>query len=230
MKKLITAAAVLLSLYACNNKPAEKTYFSDAFSYNKTVKELNEVVKFVGFAPIVASRNYAYANIAAYECIAAGYPKEYNSLNGQINGFTIDVSSFGFKDQQIDYEFASLLAFCKVGEAVTFPEGSMKDYVDSLKNFAEQSGMPARMFANSVAFADSVSKKVLAWSKKFKLKSLFFSNSLNNFLKENDLFELFDFLLVSFCRSKTTVVKLSFELSNCCFEVLGVQSISSESL
>lgn len=166
MKKLITAFAVLLSLYSCNNKPAEKTYFTDAFSYSKTVKELNEVVKFVGFAPIVASRNYAYANIAAYECIAAGYPKEYNSLSGQINGFTIDVSSFGFKDYQIDYEFASLLAFCKVGEAVTFPEGSMKEYVDSLKNFAEESGMPSRMFANSVAFADSVSKTVLAWSKK----------------------------------------------------------------
>ncbi|WP_462254486.1 vanadium-dependent haloperoxidase [Ferruginibacter sp.] len=164
MKKLITAFAVLLSLYSCNNKPAEKTYFTDAFSYSKTVKELNEVVKFVGFAPIVASRNYAYANIAAYECIAAGYPKEYNSLSGQINGFKIDVSSF--KNDQIDYEFASLLAFCKVGEAVTFPEGSMKEYVDSLKRFADESGMPSKMFDNSVAFADSVSKTVLAWSKK----------------------------------------------------------------
>jgi hypothetical protein len=164
MKKLITASAVLLSLYSCSNKPAEKTYFTDAFSYSKTVKELNEVVKFVGFAPIVASRNYAYANIAAYECIAAGYPKEYNSLSGQINGFTIDVSSF--KNDQIDYEFASLLAFCKVGEAVTFPEGSMKEYVDSLKRFADESGMPSKMFDNSVAFADSVSKTVLAWSKK----------------------------------------------------------------
>jgi hypothetical protein len=158
------AFAVLLSLYSCNNKPAEKTYFTDAFSYSKTVKELNEVVKFVGFAPIVASRNYAYANIAAYECIAAGYPKEYNSLSGQINGFKIDVSSF--KNDQIDYEFASLLAFCKVGEAVTFPEGSMKEYVDSLKKLADESGMPSKMFDNSVAFADSVSKTVLAWSKK----------------------------------------------------------------
>ena len=37
--------------------------------------------------------------------------------------------------------FASLLAFCKVGEAVTFPEGSMKEYVVSLKNFAKDAGM-----------------------------------------------------------------------------------------
>ena len=164
MKKVVTVIAVLVLLYSCNNKPVQQTYFTDAFSYSKTVKQLNEVVKFVGFAPIVADRNYTYANIAAYECIAAGYPKEYNSLGGQLNGFKIDLS--GFKEYKIDYEFASMLAFCKVGEAVTFPEGSMKEYVDSLKNFAEGTGMPARMFANSIAFADTVSNKVLAWSKK----------------------------------------------------------------
>lgn len=164
MKKLCTAIAVLVLIYSCNNKPAQQTYFTDAFSYCKTVKQLNEVVKFVGFAPIVADRNYTYANIAAYECIAAGYPKEYNSLSGQLNGFKIDLS--GLTAKPIDYEFASMLAFCKVGEAVTFPEGSMKEYVDSVKAFAKSAGMPSEMFNNSVSFADSVSAKVLAWSKK----------------------------------------------------------------
>jgi hypothetical protein len=164
MTKLSIALAIMLLLYCCNNQPVQKTYFTDAFSYSKTVKELNEVVKFVGFAPIVASRNYAYANIAAYECIAAGYPKEYNSLAGQINGLNAIPKADTAK--QIDFEFASLLAFCKVGEAVTFPEGSMKEYVDSLKKFADNTGMPSAMFDNSVAFADSIGKAILAWSKK----------------------------------------------------------------
>jgi hypothetical protein len=164
MKKICTALAVLVWIYSCNNKPAQQTYFADANSYCKTVKELNEVVKFVGFAPIVASRNYTYANIAAYECIAAGYPKEYNSLSGQLNGFKIDLS--GVTAKPVDYEFASMLAFCKVGEAVTFPEGSMKEYVDSLKKIAKANGMPSDMFDNSVVFADSVSANVLRWSKK----------------------------------------------------------------
>ncbi len=164
MKKLFTALAVSLLLYSCNNQPVQKTYFTDAFSYSKTVKELNEVVKFVGFAPIVASRNYAYANIAAYECIAAGYPKEYNSLAGQINGLAAMPKAD--TTQPIDFEFAALLAFCKVGEAVTFPEGSMKEYVDSLKKFADNTGMPSAMFDNSVDFADSIGKAILTWSKK----------------------------------------------------------------
>jgi len=166
MKRLAAAlAAMVLCWYSCTEgKSAKATYFTDAFSYSKTVKELNEVVKFVGFAPIVASRNYAYANIAAYECIAAGYPKEYNSLAGQIHGLTTMPKPDTTK--QVDFEFASLLAFCKVGEAVTFPEGSMKEYVDSLKAFAKDQGMPSAMFDNSVAFADTVSKSILAWSKK----------------------------------------------------------------
>ncbi|MGC4102191.1 vanadium-dependent haloperoxidase [Ferruginibacter sp.] len=165
MKRLFAALAVVLCIAACSShKPVQATYFNDAFSYSKTVKQLNEVVKFVGFPPIVASRNYVYANIAAYECIAAGYPKEYYSLAGQLNGLTAMPKPAA--DKKIDFEFASLLAFCKVGEAVTFPEGSMKEYVDSLKSTAKDDGMPIDMFSNTVSFADTIAKTILAWSKK----------------------------------------------------------------
>ena len=165
MKILFSSlAAMLLLTIGCNNQPVKNTYFPDAFSYSKTVKELNEVVKHVGFSPIVASRNYAYANIAAYECIAGGYPKEYLSLAGQING--LKQMPKADSAQKIDFEFAALLAFCKVGEAVTFPEGSMQEYVDSVKTIAQDNGMPDDMFDNSLAYADTVSKAILAWSKK----------------------------------------------------------------
>src|SRR3954462_13213384 len=108
MKRLFAAFAALVLCYSCmQNRPVQSTYFADAFSYSKTVKQLNEVVKFVGFSPIVASRKYAYANIAAYECIAAGYPKEYNSLAGQIHGLTPMPRPDTTK--KIDFEFASML-------------------------------------------------------------------------------------------------------------------------
>lgn len=164
MKLLTASAALLLLITGCKQAPVKKTYFGDdPFTYCKTVKELNVVVKDNNFSPIVASRNYAYANIAAYECIAGGYPNEYNSLAGQING----LKSVPGPDtaKKIDYEFAALLAFCKVGEAVTFPEGSMKVYVDSLKKNAKDAGMPGDMLANTVAYADTIGKTILAWSK-----------------------------------------------------------------
>src|SRR5580765_8043489 len=148
MKILSASAALLLLIAGCKQAPVKKTYFGDnTFTYCKTVKELNEVVKHVGFSPIVADRNYAYANIAAYECIAGGYPNEYNSLAWHINGLKSTPKPDTSK--KVDYEFAALLAFCKVGEAVTFPEGSMKEYVDSLKQSAKRLGMPDDVFDNS---------------------------------------------------------------------------------
>ncbi len=166
MKKYFSAIAVVVLLWSCSNKPVKQTYFTDAFSYCKTVKELNEVVKFVGFAPIVASRVYTYGNIAAYECIAAGYPNEYYSLAGQLNG--LKEMPKADTSKKIDYEFASLLAFCKVGELLTFPQGSMKPFVDSLKKTAADNGMPDDMLENSVAFADTIGKAISEWSKSDK--------------------------------------------------------------
>lgn len=114
------------------------------------------------FSPIVASRNYLYASVAAYEVIAAGHPKQYTSLAGQVRGLnTVPAPA----DTTIDFEFAALLAYCNLGEAVTFPEGSMKDYVDSLKNLAKDHGMPSKVFKSSVAYADAVSAAIMAWSK-----------------------------------------------------------------
>jgi hypothetical protein len=165
MKYVFVAAACLLLAAACNQGPVKSTYIgNNSFTYCKTVKELNEVVKHVGFTPIVASRNYAYANIAAYECIAAGYPNQYNSLAGQING--LNSMPKPDSNQTIDFEFAALMAFCKVGEAVTFPEGSMHDYVDSLQKVAQTAGMPGAMYRSSIAFADTIANTILAWSKK----------------------------------------------------------------
>lgn len=165
MKKLLIVIVVLFFVTSCTqNEPAPQTYFNDPFSYCKTVKELNEVVKFNNFSPIVACRNYTYANIAAYECIAAAWPGKYQSLAGQIKGLANMPSLDTTKP--VDVEFSALLAFCKVGEAVTFPEGSMRDYVDSLKKFVKKEGMPRDMFANSLAFSDTIANAILMWSKK----------------------------------------------------------------
>jgi hypothetical protein len=116
------------------------------------------------FSPIVASRNYLYASIAAYEVIAAGFPEQYQSLSGQLHGLTESVKPLAAKN--VDFQFAAVLAYCKLGEAVTFPAGSMQEYTDSLKQLAKDHGMPGDVYENSIAFSDTVSSVILAWSKK----------------------------------------------------------------
>lgn len=162
MKRAIAAIIIIAMVSSC--KKADYTKVThDPFLYCKTVKKLNDIVLENNFPPMIAARNYAYANIAAYEVIAAG-DKQYESLTGQINGLqaTLQPKEAG----KVDFPFAALIAFCKVGNAVTFPEGSMDVYVDELKEKAKDAGMPSDVFEASVLFAGQVADTIMDWSKK----------------------------------------------------------------
>ena len=164
MRKFVLFCSVLIFLFGCSSKKDYDVVFKDPNLFCQTVYQLNGVVMGNNFSPIVASRNYLYASVAAYEVIAAGYPEKYKSLAGQLNGLnSIPKPAAG---EKIDYEFASLLAYCKLGASVTFPEGSMDEYVDSLKKLAKMHGMPTDVINNSIAFSDTVSDVILQWSKK----------------------------------------------------------------
>ena len=164
MKKVLLWCMPFVMLWGCKSKKGYEAIFKDPGIYARTVHQLNTVVMGNNFTPIVASRNYLYANVAAYEVIAAGYPDRYNSLANQLKDLkAIEKPKAGIK---IDFEFAALLSFCKLGEAVTFPEGSMSEYVDSLKNLAKDNGMSNDMFNNSLEYSDTVSAAILRWSKK----------------------------------------------------------------
>jgi hypothetical protein len=164
MKKILFAVVVMATVMACNTKNDYKQILHNPDLYANTVHELNQVVMGNNFSPIVASRNYAYAAIAGYEVTAAGNPTMYTSLSKQLHG--LDSMPVPVNKENIDFPFASLLAYCTVGEAVTFPEGSMKEYVDSLKGLAKTHGMPKAMMEASEAFAKQVSTKIIGWSKK----------------------------------------------------------------
>jgi PAP2 superfamily len=164
MKKLFVCFCSITMLWGCTSKKDYVAIFKNPDLVCKTVYQLNGVVMGNNFSPIVASRNYLYASIAAYEVIAAGYPGNYQSLAGQLHGLT--KVPHAPTDKKIDFEFASLLAYCSLGSSVTFPEGSMNEYVDSLKKLATDHGMPSDVIDNSIVFADTVSHAILNWSKK----------------------------------------------------------------
>jgi hypothetical protein len=159
---LFLIAGVILIFASCKKADYQKVTHNPEL-YRVTVKKLNDIVLENNFPPVIASRNYVYANIAAYEVIAAGDPKHYRSLAGQIKH--LSPAPKPPKDKEIDFQFASLLSFCFVGNAVTFPEGSMSLYVDELKQKAKDAGMPSDVFENSVAYSDSVAKHIMKWSK-----------------------------------------------------------------
>ncbi len=163
MKRNIAAIALvaLFFLPGCSKKEY-KNNFNDPLLFSKTVKELNNVVMQNNFPPIIASRNYAYANIAAYETMVLG-DSRFQSLAGQIK----HLPALPKQDTaDVNFQYASLLAFCKVGQAVTFPEGSMKEYVARFDSVANACNMTTAMKTASKRLGDSVANHILRWSKK----------------------------------------------------------------
>ena len=67
---------------ACKQKKQTVSYFNNRDLYCSTVKLLNNVVLQNNFPPMIAARNYVYACIAGYECMAAG-DSNYQSQIGR---------------------------------------------------------------------------------------------------------------------------------------------------
>ena len=164
MKRLILGLCAVVCLFACRKSNEYKTYLHNPELFSQAAHELNTVVMGNNFSPMVASRNYTYAAIAAYEVIVVGYPNQYQSLAGQLNG--LKQIAKPSPDSLVDVELASLLAYIKVGEAVTFPEGSLQVYKDSILKIARDKGLPSDIENASQLLADSVSASIIRWSKK----------------------------------------------------------------
>jgi len=155
---------LIFILVGCQKENDYEKIFDDPKLYCSTVHELNTIVMGNNFSPMVASRNYLYAAIAGYEVVAAANPDKYISLAGQLRGLgPLPKPKPG---AQINFNLAALMAYCRLGESVTFPAGSMKYWVDSLKKLAIDHGMPTNMLDNSIAFSDTVSSVIMNWSKK----------------------------------------------------------------
>lgn len=164
MIRLLCCLGMIACLYSCKPNLQYKSYLQDPQLFSNTVHELNNVVMGNNFPPMIAARNYTYGAIAAYEVIAEGYPKKYQSLAGQLHGFTQTAKPIA--NTPINYELAALLSYIKVGEAVTFPEGSMQLYKDSILILARSKGLPRDIENASQVFADSMSAVIIRWSKK----------------------------------------------------------------
>lgn len=161
--RIILSALICILAISCNTKVEDyRSTFDDPILYNKTVKLLNDIVLENNFPPMIASRNYAYASIAAYECVVAGND-QYESFSGRIKH--MPAMPRPVDPTKVDYALSALLAFIKVGNEVTFPEGSMMKYYEQVLHDADSLRVPDIIIEASTVFADSVSSAILKWSK-----------------------------------------------------------------
>lgn len=126
--------------------------------YHASVDRVVEVMIHDIFSPPVASRIFAYPNIAAYEIIALEN-EDYNSLTGQLPELTaIPKPEEG---TALNYNLAALIAHMDISQTLIFSESRLEVVRDSLYNAWEQTNH--KEFETSRAYALKVAKHIKAW-------------------------------------------------------------------
>ena len=164
--------AVAFVVQSCRQTTTPEVYnksASDPEILHNLGEHLTDVIIHDIFKPPVASRIYAYANLAAYEALVPGHP-EYRSLGGQLNGF--EAAPQPETGKEYCFPLASAKAFSIVGRTLTF-SGDMWDTYDKdfLKNY-EAMGIPDDVIERSTAYGEAVANHIIAYSGKDNYKQI----------------------------------------------------------
>ncbi len=129
MKKLVGICTLVVLLYSCDQKKEVQPIEISPEELHNAVDKVTEIMIHDIFSPPVASRIYAYPNIAAYEIIALESEK-YQSLTGQVK----DLTQIPAPDTslQLNYQLAALIAHMDLSRRLIFSEERVIKYRDSL--------------------------------------------------------------------------------------------------
>jgi len=147
-------------LMGCTENTAYKEQLKDPELFHSAMQKLTDVMVHDIFSPPVASRVYMYPSVAAYAIIQKAYPNKYNSLEGQLNGFTEIPDA---TDKNVDYHLAALHTFCVVGKELIFSEDKMTEFQEDMYKSLQESGLPKKVLNASKAYGDEIAKHVLKW-------------------------------------------------------------------
>jgi hypothetical protein len=165
-KRICIASIFITAIIGCESEHKNPNYQQEAANpefLHRSLLSLTSTIKHDLFAPMVAARIYAYANIAGYEALVAGSPT-HKSLVGQLNGLTeLPKPEAG---KEYCYPIASVKAYLKVGKKWTFSEDSIEAVTGRLLQDFKQIGIQKDVFERSVAYGDAVGDAIIAWSVK----------------------------------------------------------------
>ncbi|MEZ4809480.1 MAG: vanadium-dependent haloperoxidase [Allomuricauda sp.] len=164
MKERLSIIGLVLLVFASCQKKEEPIVITPE-EYHKSADKVVEVMIHDIFSPPVASRIFAYPNIAAYEIIAK-HDDRYKSLAGQVHELTEvpDPSD----PENTNFEVAALVAHMQLSKRLVFSEERIESYRDSL--YAVWAGKNETMFNASKAYGMEVADFIAAWMDKDNYK------------------------------------------------------------
>nr|WP_242092636.1 vanadium-dependent haloperoxidase [Aestuariivivens sediminicola] len=154
----ILLATLMLSV-SCSKK--EEQIDITTSDFHDVLDEIIDIMVHDIFSPPVASRVFAYPDIAAYEIIAENN-SAYSSLSGQIQHFgkLPEIQ----KPENLNYRLAALMAYLDMSKRLIFSEEPLQVYQDSLYMVWQDKN--SKQFEDSKVYADQVVDFIVEWMNK----------------------------------------------------------------
>lgn len=165
----VIMGGVLTTYYACTS--ANATEKGITFTNNSSIiKRLNwaltEALLQDGFAPPVASRAFAYSNIAAYEALLPADSTRI-SLGGQLND--LNTLPTPHPNVRIDATISMVVAFRDAANSIVYRDHIINNEADSLiKELG--ANLDAAVVDSSISWGKRAGGAIIAWSKKDHFK------------------------------------------------------------
>lgn len=161
MRRILSLLILFFLINACESDNFDEQVIADADYLHEAMKKYTDVIIFDIFSPPVASRNYAYASIAAYEALAQS-DSNYVSLSGQLRGFTPVPN---IPEEVYSASLAALEAFYHCGKHFIFSEEKfMNHHEKTMSKIRKESGISKSVFNRSIAHGQSIAEHIIKWS------------------------------------------------------------------
>jgi hypothetical protein len=156
---LLNTIVVLLSVSPAFSQPDAGR--DDAAMLHRAEKALTDIIIHDIFSPPVASRIYAYANIAAYEVLAKT-GDSCESLYGRIKA----IPEIAAPEKTIFFPLAAIYSFLLTGKKLVFSEAVLEDTIKSILKIYKARRMPKTVYEASLEYGKKVSDAIIAWASK----------------------------------------------------------------
>ena len=168
MKNIFVLCISIIFIQACGPKePYENSKIADAKFLHHAMHAYTDRIVHDIFSPPVASRNYIYPSIVAFEIMRNTDPA-YRSFAGQLN----DLQAFPKPEVGKEYDFylASVMGFVRTAKHFIFTENVLSEVGDKIVQQMIETGVPKRVVQNSKKYAEQVALHILAYADKDNYK------------------------------------------------------------
>jgi hypothetical protein len=147
----------IIFLCSCNSRSKDAIAINEYDIQTTCLQNLTDVIVYDIFSPPVASRIYAYANIAFYEAI-----KHEQESAKSITAILKEFKSMPVPDARNVYNFkiSAIAAFFKVSKTLCFSKDSVQQKYDRLL-LAFKKSTNERVYKTSITFGDAIANAVL---------------------------------------------------------------------